>query len=160
MPSSDGQPGIRYRVRCAVDINTRGSATIERIRDLGEAAVQAEVMGEGEGGFALPPVRTARAFELEAAVVRDVDFLVRAVDEEHVCSQRKPAQIMRGAELKEIRSRDPRGIGMLNHPACVLTGNSTSVARMQRDRKACPWRVCGIGLGLPAPSGLAAAVSG
>src|SRR5258707_4856679 len=84
MPRRQHERRIRHKVRRAVDVNPLFSAPEESVADFGQTAVERQVMCNLHRRLRLVAIRAAAALELEASVVRDVDLLVRVVDEKGV----------------------------------------------------------------------------
>src|SRR5262249_55445346 len=62
------------------------------------------------------------------------DLLVRAINQENVRAQRESVQVVRCAELVEIRGGHFGRFRMLHHSAGILAGNAPAIARIERQR--------------------------
>ena len=81
--------GIGDEVRSAIDIDPMVAAAEESVADLGEAAVEREMVRELDGSLGFVAVCAAGAFEFEAAIVGDVDLLVRMIDQERIGGRKR-----------------------------------------------------------------------
>src|SRR6516164_7418751 len=138
-------------MRSAVHVNAMIAASEKSISDFRKSAVERQVPGQLDGGLGFIAVGTARAFEFEAAVIRNVDFLVRVIDEEKIGAESEAPEIGRCAELIEVRRCKPRLLRMLHDTACVDTVDATTVVRMERQRHARCRRESDVPFALPAP---------
>src|SRR5262245_43967042 len=114
-------------MRRAVYVLAGKCFAIVGVRDLGEASVKTQVRGQLDRSLPFPPVGSAWTLEFEGSVVRDIDLLVRAVNQENICAQRKSAQIMRCAELVEICGRYFWRFGAFDDSARILARDASSV---------------------------------
>ena len=95
-------------MRRTVDIDPGKRAAIERIHHLGQTSIQGNMTGQLNGSLGFKAISAAGASELVTAIIRDVDLLVRAVNQEQVAAQREPVQIERHSGLIEIGGGDAR----------------------------------------------------
>src|SRR5712691_4048960 len=84
MPTRQSQARIGDRVRCTVNVEPGRGSAIEGVGDLGEAAVQDQVTRDLNRCLRFPSIGAARAFELEASVVGNVNLLIGTVNQEQV----------------------------------------------------------------------------
>ena len=103
-------------------------------------------------GFGFVAVGSARTFELERAVIGDVDLLIRPVDPEQAGSGRETAVVIRTSELVEIRCGNASVLRMLHDGAGVRGRNTTAVVSVEGERKPQRRSERHAALGLP-PSG-------
>src|SRR5437899_9753795 len=89
------------------------------VGDFGEAAVERETAGEGDGRFGFVTVGAAGAFEFEAAIVGDVDLLIGVIDQEGVGAEGEAAEVGGGPDLVEVGGGEAGLIGALYDAASV-----------------------------------------
>ena len=91
--------------------------SIEGIGHLRQPGVEAQKRRELKGGLHFIAGRARRPLEFEAAVVRDIDLLVRAIDQEEVRADAEPREPLRDARLMKVGRRDARPAGALHDAA-------------------------------------------
>lgn len=160
MPGGQRQRGVGDEVRGAVHIRAVIAAAEEGVGDFGHAAVQREMPGQRQRELGLVAVGAAGAFELEAAIVGDVDLLVGVIDQEGVGAEAQAAEVGSGAELVEVGGGEARLIGALDHAARVDAVDAAAVVQMQGERHRPRGREHGRTLALPASGRVGAFLRG
>src|SRR5690242_15735927 len=116
-------------MRSAVDVNAVVASLEVGVPDLRHTRVQREMPCELHGGLRFISVSTGRALELEAAIVRDIDLLVRVINQEEVGAQPEAAVICGDTELGEIRGCEPRRIRTLDDAARINAVDAAAVVQ-------------------------------
>src|SRR5438128_1207141 len=111
-------------------------------------------MGDLDGRLRLVSIGAAGAFELECAVIGDIDLLMRAVDPEQVGAGGEAAGVMRRAELVEIGRGNAGVIGILHDGAGVRGRDTATVVGVKRNGNAQGGIEGKAGFGLPTSGGL------
>src|SRR5262245_32651544 len=127
MKAREAQPGAGHRVWRAVHVYTRRGSAVKSVRHLRQAAAECQVFCYLRRDFQLIPGGPARSFEFKAAVVRDVDLLVRVVNDEVIGARREALDVICGADLIEISGGDLWRVTLLNHNPRVLAVDAATV---------------------------------
>src|SRR4051794_19165450 len=109
-------------------------------------------------GFGFVAVRAAWAAELDAAVVWDVDLLMRVIDEKHVGGDVETLVVGREAGCVKIGGGEPGALGTLHDTPGVDAVDAAAVVSGHRKGQAARWRERGAALPLPLTGGLHASV--
>jgi len=107
VPRCERERGVCNEMRSTVHINPVIAALEIGIRDLGKASVQRQPPCDRDRCLDFVPVGPAGSFELEAAIVGDVDLLIRVINQEPVRADAEPAEVRGGSGLIEICRREP-----------------------------------------------------
>ena len=76
-------------MRCTVRINSGRGSKIERIGNLGKTPVESQITRDLNRAFGFVTIGPAGTFEFKRSIVRDIDLLVRLVNEKDVGRQGK-----------------------------------------------------------------------
>src|SRR5262249_14084384 len=97
-------------------------------------------------------------FELETAIVRNVYLLVRVVDQKRVRADSELSEVGGGTKLVEVRGREARLIGPLDHATSVNAVDAAAVVGGQGEWHMMRWCERDGSFSLRAPRRLNAAV--
>src|SRR5262249_2128871 len=93
MPSRQRESGVRDEMRSAVYINAMITASKKSIGDFRKAAVERKMPCQLDRCLGFIAIGTAGSLELKAAIIRDVHFLVRVIDQEQIGAESEAPEI-------------------------------------------------------------------
>src|SRR5438046_2329984 len=138
-------------MRSAIHVHPVVTALEEGVADLGQAAAERQAPAYRDRSLDFVAVRPTRPFELEAAIVGNVDLFVGMVYQKAISGDRKPSEVGRGSELIEVGCRHPGLVRHLDDASRVDAIDPAAIIQMNRERRVERWSKRDVAFALPTP---------